>query len=155
MRWSIRQPCCSGVFVSTNRMFGRTTALQIASASVARNAPPLRVEVFAPPHFIPSFQEDASYDEDRPSERPDFDSGQLRRRTIEDMLIRKFVAETPNVAHAKVQLAPGHSPAWLWARRADYIQSRNLDASTLTTALKVLTSSSKQSAHIARGFSGR
>jgi hypothetical protein len=32
VRWSIRQPCCSGVFVSTNRMFGRTTALQIASA---------------------------------------------------------------------------------------------------------------------------
>ena len=35
VRCSIRQPCCSDVLVSTNRMLGRPTASQIASASVA------------------------------------------------------------------------------------------------------------------------
>ena len=31
----VRQLCCSGVLVATNRMFGLVTASQIASASVA------------------------------------------------------------------------------------------------------------------------
>src|SRR2546422_183313 len=35
VRWSIRQLCCSGVLVSTNRMFALVTASQIASASAA------------------------------------------------------------------------------------------------------------------------
>ena len=35
VRWSIRQLCCSGVLVSTNRIVGRLTASQIASASEA------------------------------------------------------------------------------------------------------------------------
>ena len=35
VRWSIRQLCCSGVLVSTNRMLAWLTASQIASASVA------------------------------------------------------------------------------------------------------------------------
>src|SRR5216684_6981059 len=35
LRWSIRQLCCSGVLVSTNRMFVLVTASQIASASAA------------------------------------------------------------------------------------------------------------------------
>src|SRR5256885_14001645 len=34
-RWSIRQLCCSGVLVSTNRIFALVTASQIASASAA------------------------------------------------------------------------------------------------------------------------
>ena len=33
VRWSIRQLCCSGVLVATNRMFALVTASQIASAS--------------------------------------------------------------------------------------------------------------------------
>ena len=35
VRCSVRQLCCSGVLVATNRMFGLVTASQIASASVA------------------------------------------------------------------------------------------------------------------------
>jgi hypothetical protein len=35
VRWSIRQLCCSGVLVGTNRMLARVTASQIASASAA------------------------------------------------------------------------------------------------------------------------
>ena len=35
VRWSIRQLCCSGVLVSTNRMFAVVTASQMASASAA------------------------------------------------------------------------------------------------------------------------
>src|SRR5258708_12672330 len=35
VRWSIRQLCCSGVLVSTNRMFALVTASQMASASAA------------------------------------------------------------------------------------------------------------------------
>jgi len=34
VRCSVRQLCCSGVLVGTNRMFGLVTASQIASASV-------------------------------------------------------------------------------------------------------------------------
>jgi len=34
VRWSIRQLCCSVIFVGTNRMFALVTASQIASASV-------------------------------------------------------------------------------------------------------------------------
>jgi len=37
VRWSIRQLCCSGVLVATNRMFGRMTASQIASASAEQD----------------------------------------------------------------------------------------------------------------------
>ena len=33
VRWSIRQLCCSGVLVATNRMFALVTASQMASAS--------------------------------------------------------------------------------------------------------------------------
>jgi hypothetical protein len=35
VRWSIRQLCCSGVLVSTNRMLALVTASQMTSASVA------------------------------------------------------------------------------------------------------------------------
>ena len=35
VRWSIRQLCCSGVLVDTNRIFALVTASQIASASAA------------------------------------------------------------------------------------------------------------------------
>jgi hypothetical protein len=35
MAWSVRQLCCSGVLVATNRMFALVTASQMASASVA------------------------------------------------------------------------------------------------------------------------
>ncbi len=35
VRWSIRQLCCSGVLVATNRMFALVTASQMASASAA------------------------------------------------------------------------------------------------------------------------
>ena len=35
VRCSVRQLCCSGVLVGTNRMFGLVTASQIASASAA------------------------------------------------------------------------------------------------------------------------
>jgi hypothetical protein len=35
VQWSIRQLCCSGVLVSTNRMFDLVTASQMASASAA------------------------------------------------------------------------------------------------------------------------
>ena len=35
VRWSIKQLCCSGVLVSTNRMGALVTASQMASASAA------------------------------------------------------------------------------------------------------------------------
>src|SRR6478752_3495124 len=35
VRWSVKQLCCSGVLVSTNRMFALVTASQMASASAA------------------------------------------------------------------------------------------------------------------------
>src|SRR6476620_8051499 len=35
VRWSIRQLCCSGVLVGTNRILALVTASQMASASVA------------------------------------------------------------------------------------------------------------------------
>jgi hypothetical protein len=61
---------------------------------------------------------------------------------IEDVLIWKFVAEHQPLH--KSQLEPGILDRDCAHRRANCTQSRNLDASRVTNAVMLLTSSSKQ-----------